>query len=194
MMHCIFIPSWLPVEHHAWVKGGARGSSGGNQSCPWCVSQYIALQLTALVMAGMKACSDLTVVTRPWLWVAWVTDRSNQGSLFFPECMDMCTPGWLGSKNVKKCSHFCRFINNLLKSRHIYISGTDVRIDIEWYYCNSIDTLVSVFPVWASVILLPFHERSVSYCFQVPLWLLLMYPHVNRGLAYTGPAAARNGR
>lgn len=31
-------------------------------------------------MAGIKACSDLTVVTRPWLRVAWVTDRSKPGS------------------------------------------------------------------------------------------------------------------
>lgn len=40
---------------------------GGNLNYPGGVSRDAAPQLTALAMAGTKACSDLTVVTRPWL-------------------------------------------------------------------------------------------------------------------------------
>ncbi len=49
-----------------WAEGGALPFQGVIRDTQDVLAEML-LQLTALAMAGMKACSDLTLVTRPWL-------------------------------------------------------------------------------------------------------------------------------
>lgn len=82
--------------------GGIIGGAGDAAAARW----------TALATAAMATCSDLTVVTRLWMWEAWVSDRLRPG----PFCVSGCV-----------CIYV--FMNHLIskwllkkKKKHFYFS------------------------------------------------------------------------